>query len=324
MSREQVERKFKDDLQNALFDPAAADPEVTRWINEQIDYNLPLMSSTEVDKFWIFYEKHYYNKLQRQNDCQKNLQEIHQRNTSASNSRSISRISSISDSTSLTGQVGYDTSKEQSKIDCSKRNQYNLDHFRHKSLLPTSFETPPNSGEKESFGGEILELLVGDCPDLYINRGETTKNATIAVKKINNNNQAHTIGCKVDGRIVCKVSKVIDTCLVEAARVPATQEKVQDDKFKLAAKLKCAIDDLVVSGDIKKQKAIVSNSMQVFGIQAEVCALKLIDRGLYVNDVQADLSLCRDLNAFANNMTTWIRQLKSSKKILCKSCCSIV
>lgn len=105
MSREQVERKFKDDLQNALFDPAATDSEVTRWINEQLEYNLPLMSSTEVDEFWILYEdrKNYYNMLKRQNDYQKNLQEIHQRNTSASSSsqasssRSVSGISSNSD-----------------------------------------------------------------------------------------------------------------------------------------------------------------------------------------------------------------------------------
>lgn len=105
MSREQVERKFKDDLENGLFEPAASDSEVTRWINEQLEYNLPLMSSTEVDEFWILYEdkKNYYNMLKRQSDYQKNLHELYQRNivssssSQASSSRSVYGISSISD-----------------------------------------------------------------------------------------------------------------------------------------------------------------------------------------------------------------------------------
>ncbi|KAI7905179.1 uncharacterized protein BX663DRAFT_501980 [Cokeromyces recurvatus] len=66
--------------------------------------------------------------------------------------------------------------------------------------------------------GEVLELLVGDSFELYVNWGETSTDTMAAVKRINNDNKPHTVGCKVDGRIVCKVSKVVDTCHVEAAR----------------------------------------------------------------------------------------------------------
>lgn len=69
-----------------------------------------------------------------------------------------------------------------------------------------------------------------------------------------------------------------------------------------------------MSGKLKKQKAVVLQNMQVFGIQTEVCALKLIDRGLNVNRVEFDLSLCSSLNLFADKLIMWIRQLQSLKK----------
>lgn len=43
MLREQVANKFKEDLQNALFDPAAIDPVVTKWIQEQLDCDFPVI-----------------------------------------------------------------------------------------------------------------------------------------------------------------------------------------------------------------------------------------------------------------------------------------
>ncbi|GAA5816876.1 hypothetical protein MFLAVUS_010410 [Mucor flavus] len=162
--------------------------------------------------------------------------------------------------------------------------------------------------------GEILELLVGDSSELYVNWGETSTDTTTAVKRINNDNKPHTIGCKVDGRIVCKVSEVVDTCHVEAARASSSLDKIHSDKFKLAAESKCTIDDMVMSGKLKNQKAIILQNMQIFGILAEVCTLKLIDCGLYVNRVEFDLSLCTSLNLFADKLIMWIRQLKSLKK----------
>ncbi|KAI9258458.1 hypothetical protein EDC94DRAFT_613879 [Helicostylum pulchrum] len=162
--------------------------------------------------------------------------------------------------------------------------------------------------------GEVLELLVGDSSEHYVNWEETSTDTTTTVKRINNDNKPHAIGCKVDGRIVCKVSKVVDTCHVEAARASSSSEKIYNDKSKLAAESKCTIDDMVMSGKLKKQKAIILQHMQIFGIQAEVCALKFIDRGLYVNRVEFDLSLCTSLNLFADKLIMWIRQLKSLKK----------
>ncbi|GAA5816877.1 hypothetical protein MFLAVUS_010411 [Mucor flavus] len=119
MLREQVANKFKEDLQNALFDPAAIDPVVTKWIQEQLDCDFPLMNAIDVDEFWILYQdkRQYYNKLNRQADYENNLQEIYTR-TRASSSKSTtsprSRASSSKSTTaskspqSLANQVGRD------------------------------------------------------------------------------------------------------------------------------------------------------------------------------------------------------------------------
>ncbi|CAO3688097.1 unnamed protein product [Rhizopus stolonifer] len=190
-----------------------------------------------------------------------------------------------------------------------------INAYRERTYI---FTNPTNKISELDFlmklWGEVLELLVGDSSELYVNWGETSTDTSTAVKRINNDNKPHTIGCKVDGRIVCKVSKVVDTCHVEAARASSSFEKIYSDKFKLAAESKCIVDDLVMSGKLKKQKAIILQNMQTFGIQAGVCALKFIDRGLYVNSVEFDLSLCSSLNLFADKLIMWIQQLKSLKK----------
>ncbi|CAO3656474.1 unnamed protein product [Mucor fragilis] len=82
---------------------------------------------------------------------------------------------------------------------------------------------------------EVLGLLVGDSSTLYVNWGETSTDTTTAVKRINNDNKPHTTGCKVDGRIVCRMSKVVGTCHVEAARASSISEKIYSGKFKPAA-----------------------------------------------------------------------------------------
>jgi hypothetical protein len=79
--------------------------------------------------------------------------------------------------------------------------------------------------------------------------GETITEITTNAKHLNNGNKPHTIGCKVVRRIVCKVSKVFDTCHMEAAAASAGSFKICSDKFKLAVESKCAIDDLVSSGE---------------------------------------------------------------------------
>lgn len=162
--------------------------------------------------------------------------------------------------------------------------------------------------------GEVLELLIGNKQELYLNWGETSIETTTTVKRFNNDNMPHTIGCKVDGRIVCKVSKVVDTCHIEAARASVDSGKIYNDKFKLAAETKCSIDDIAMSVKLEKTTAIIMNNMQIFGIQAEVCSLKLIDNGLYVNCVDFDLSLSNNLDLFSAKLVMWIRQLMSLKK----------
>jgi hypothetical protein len=170
--------------------------------------------------------------------------------------------------------------------------------------------------------GEVLELLVGNDKELYIKWGETSTDTTTAVKCINNNNKPHTIGCKVDGRIVCQVSKVVDTCHVESARASADFGKVISDKFKLAVETKCTIDDIVMSGKLTRERIISMQSLQIFGLQAITCSLNFLDRGFYVNCVDYDLSFSKNLSLFADNVIMWIRQLVLFKKT-CRSVASL-
>lgn len=167
--------------------------------------------------------------------------------------------------------------------------------------------------------GEILELLVGNDKELYIKWGETSTDTTTVVKRANNDNKPHTIGCKVDGRVVCQVSKVVDTCHIESARASADFGKVVSDKCKLAVESKCTIDDIVVSGKLTKKRSISMQNLQIFGLQAITCTLKFVDRGFYVNCFDYDLSFSNNLRLFADNAMLWIRRL-----VLFKSTCQTV
>lgn len=55
MSREQVANKFEEDLQNALYDPATIDPVVVNWINEQLNYDFPVILAS--------FQLEYYNTI---------------------------------------------------------------------------------------------------------------------------------------------------------------------------------------------------------------------------------------------------------------------
>jgi hypothetical protein len=50
---------------------------------------------------------------------------------------------------------------------------------------------------------------------------------------------------------VCKLSKLDDTCHIEAAKTSVYNAKIYSDKFKLAAECKCSLDDVVTSGNLK-------------------------------------------------------------------------
>ncbi|KAI9354018.1 hypothetical protein BD770DRAFT_139152 [Pilaira anomala] len=105
---------------------------------------------------------------------------------------------------------------------------------------------------------QVFELLFGNDKKLSINWGETVPETTTAVKRHNNNNnnKQNTIGCKVDGRIVCKLPKIVDTCHIEAAKATVTNAKLYSDKFKQAAECKCTLDDMIISGKLKGYKFV--------------------------------------------------------------------
>lgn len=112
---------------------------------------------------------------------------------------------------------------------------------------------------------------------------------------------------------MCKLSKILDTCHIEAAKASVDNAKIYSDKFKLVAECKCTLDDIVTSGKLKGYKFVEIPGMQLFGIQANVCYLKLVDRGLYVNTLGLDLSLPNNLETFSNNLIFWVRQLMQFK-----------
>jgi hypothetical protein len=112
---------------------------------------------------------------------------------------------------------------------------------------------------------------------------------------VNNNNKPHAIGCKVDGRILCKVNKVpvenVDICQIEAAKSTNENKKVHGDKAKLAVELKCLVDDVVLRPKFEARGKYQSiQNLQLCGIQGEVCDLALVDFGLYIHRYDYDLS----------------------------------
>ncbi|KAI9275177.1 hypothetical protein EDC94DRAFT_579618 [Helicostylum pulchrum] len=114
------------------------------------------------------------------------------------------------------------------------------------------------------------------------NWGETVPYATAAIKRVNNGNKSHAIGCKVDGRARQRLLWII----VES---------------------KCTLDDIVMFGKVKDKKHVFMYSMQIYGLQAEVCNLKFVDRGFYVNVTCLDLSLMNNLKGFSDNTVKWVQ-----------------
>lgn len=148
---------------------------------------------------------------------------------------------------------------------------FSINSYRERSYI---FSNPTSDVSELDFmiklWGEILELLIANDKNLFVKWGETSTDTTTAIRRSNNNNRPHTIGCKVDGRIVCQVSKTVDTCHIESARASAGYKKVISDKFKLAAEAKCTIDDIVMSGKLHKESSVKLQSLQIFGLQANV------------------------------------------------------
>jgi hypothetical protein len=163
---------------------------------------------------------------------------------------------------------------------------------------------------------EVFELMFGK-DHKYIKWGESVSSTSTNIKKANNDNKKHTIGCKVDGRILCKINSLneaFDICQIEAAKSTTDSAKVFTDRTKLAIESKCIVDDIV-----SKPSFITTNSsygiqnVQIAGIQADTSTLKLIDNGLYVHIPDFDISLKPNVLQFASILSTWVRKLISFK-----------
>lgn len=142
---------------------------------------------------------------------------------------------------------------------------------------------------------------------------------TTKTKCVNNNDKPHTIGCKVDGRLLCIVDKAhiddIDICHFETARSTKNNKKIRDDKAKLAIETKCLIDNVFLQPnfDARGKNRPIQN-LQLCGTQGEVCSLALIDFGLYIHRYEYDISMKRSLLDFSDVLLSWIRTLMSFRK----------
>ncbi|KAK4514171.1 uncharacterized protein ATC70_001758 [Mucor velutinosus] len=111
---------------------------------------------------------------------------------------------------------------------------------------------------------EVFELMFGTT-QLHPKWGESVPDATTAIELLNNNNKSHTIGCKIDGRILYKDNQSIDLCHIEASKTACTESKLQNDKVKLAIETKCSLDSIISKSThptFKKRKTIKSNQIR--------------------------------------------------------------
>ncbi|KAL9537803.1 hypothetical protein MBANPS3_011445 [Mucor bainieri] len=166
---------------------------------------------------------------------------------------------------------------------------------------------------------KVFELMFGTT-QLHPKWGESVPDATTAIKLVNNNNKSHTIGCKIDGRILYKDNQSIDFCHMEASKTKCTESKVQKDKVKLAIETKCSLDSIISkSTQPTLKRSITLPNLVISGIEAQANSLALVDYGLYVSSVMFDLSLPDNITLFGEEMTTWCRKLKSLRSMCLKN-----
>lgn len=169
---------------------------------------------------------------------------------------------------------------------------------------------------------ELLQLLMGK--DIAkINWGESVNKLTTEMKQTNNDNKSNTIGFKVDARFVQKVAKVdklekkdyeVDIVNIEAAKSAEVDDKVHDDKLKLAVETKVMLDNVVPSLAGKTPNMFSLQNFQICGVMAELCSLCLADKGLYVHVLDYDLSLPKTPYEFADSLDYWLRKLMVFRK----------
>lgn len=164
----------------------------------------------------------------------------------------------------------------------------------------------------------MLELVFGGT-HLYPKWGESVPAATTVIKLLNNNNKPHTVGSKVDGRVLSREDQSLDFCHIEASRTLCTESKLQHDKVKLAIETKCSLDSILLKSNyptINNRPALPN--MQISGIKARVYTLALVDSGLYASSVVFDLSLPENIVLFTEKMELWCRKLKSLRSAYIK------
>ncbi|GAA5797442.1 hypothetical protein HPULCUR_002826 [Helicostylum pulchrum] len=163
---------------------------------------------------------------------------------------------------------------------------------------------------------EIFELLFAK-ENVQIKWGESTSQQTTNAKLSNNGNTANTIGLKVDARIITKSpsSDPADLLNLEASKDSNDSSKILSDNLKLAIESKVIVDHIVDFLPENHQMKYVSvQSIQISGLQAEICSLRLVDSGLYVHDIDFDISLPPSVISFGETLIGWTEKLLFLRK----------
>jgi hypothetical protein len=92
------------------------------------------------------------------------------------------------------------------------------------------------------------------------------------------------------------------------------------DRSEIADEYKCTVDDIVISGQLKEQKCVMIQNIQIFGLLAEKCSFKFVDRGLHVSMMEFDLSLGTSFQSFGKDLLVWVLRLVQFKR----KCLSLV
>lgn len=128
---------------------------------------------------------------------------------------------------------------------------------------------------------------------------------------------ANAIGLKVDARFVTKSSDSdsADISNLEASKDSNDSSKIVFNNLKLVIESKVIVDHIVNFLPAKHQMIDVSvPSIQISGLQAEICSLRLVDSGLYVHDIDFDISLPPSVTSFGDTLIDWTRKLLFFKK----------
>ncbi|KAL9537808.1 hypothetical protein MBANPS3_011450, partial [Mucor bainieri] len=136
-------------------------------------------------------------------------------------------------------------------------------------------------------------------------------------KLLNNDGKPNTIGCKVDGRVLCKPITALDLCHIEASKTSFTKTRFENDRLKLAIESKYALDNILLKPSMSTTDPALHQvpNIQLSGLHAIVHSLSLVDAGINIANLHRsyDLSLPCNIIQYAGTMVYWAKKLKNLK-----------